>query len=193
MKDNNKKNIITALLIIIIISILVILFATNTINLNYLIQENSTNENNTAKYKEETFVGYYQILNHQFASSNPNPNLYIDFEIQLLEDGTAKVAYLLNDNGNKTTNQYNATYTLEETLPKESNGDYYKILKLEYTSSEILNDNIISKLSTNITYNPASNHDDASQALPKSLVMNDENDGYIITYMVNSNEIKLIK
>lgn len=207
-KDNNKNMVIALLVVIIVILLaLIIILVTNTGNLNTTSNSvnnelneniidndvNNNTDNNNQIYSEESFIGCYQLLNFDFDVSkyDSTQNSLISYEIQLLEDGTAKIAYELNDNGNITSNQYNATYTLVSTLDEEIDGDHYKTLKLSYNSTDIENDSIISSISTDITYNPAINPSD-SQSYPKSLVMKG-GAGNMILYMVTNGELKYLK
>lgn len=213
-KKNNSLVIILMGVIIVILAVLCVLFATGKINLKSNEPSNETNnqevenqnitnnesenqnEIQKAKYEGQSFVGCYQILNRDgFATSKYDSSKLssIDLEIQLLEDGTAKVAYQLNDQGHQTKNQYDATYELVNTTTEQIDGDYYKVLQLKFNTNEAKNDNNISFLEKEtITYNPASNPTDGSQAFPKSLVFKGGG-GNIIPYMINSNELKYIK
>lgn len=155
-------------------------------------QETPNPKNN---YEGESFIGYYQLLNEEYFSiSKYDSNKYttLDLEIQLLSNGTAKVAYRLEDNGNYTSKQYNANYTLEKVDEMEIDGDHYRSLKLTYTSDEVNKDDVISSISNYITYNPANNPTDGTEAFPKSLVMRG-GAGNLIPRMVKSSEIKYLK
>ena len=159
-------------------------------------EEGNTTNDEPLKYSGQSFVGYYQVLEYEyFDTSKYDPNKYskISLEIQLIEDGKAKIAYELNDEGNITSNQYDATYELVNTLTEEINGDHYKTLELSFTSPEANDDSVISFLSnTSITYNPATNPTDGSQPFNKSLVFR-HNGNNMIPYMVNVDEIKYLK
>ena len=217
MEKKNNSGILVGILIGIIIMLLVFigLFATGNISFkststggngqasNNIIENNmeekptnntDSNTNNTLKYKGESFIGYYQILNSDyFSESKFVSGKYTSFnlEIKLSEDGTAKVAYKIDDQGHITEHQYDATYELIKTLDEQIDGDYYKSLQLTFTSKEANSDSNISFLERT-TYNPASNPKDGSQSFAKSLVFKHGADS-IIPRMVDESKIILLK
>ena len=214
--ENEKKN-NSGMLVGILIGIIIMLvvgiglFATGTISFKTTTTNNNeqTSENdkidtttnnidsekqNAFKYKGQSFIGYYQILNYDyFTESKYVSGKYTSFnlEIKLSEDGTAIVAYKIDDQGHITEHQYDATYELIKNLDEQIDGDYYKLLQFTFTSAEAKSDNNISFLEKT-TYNPASNPTDGSQSFAKSLVFKHGADS-IIPRMITESEVKLLK
>lgn len=217
MKEEKGKNILIVSLIIVmaILVAFIILLATNTISINigknvnnegshYTVDNNtgeelnedskSNNEDNS--YDEnKSYIGYYQVLNDDFVKSKTDTTQYtkIDLEYNLMSNGDFEIAYCLYDNGNIVTKSYKGTYDISKILDSEIDGDHYVALNLSYSSQEALNDEAISLLSTNVTYNPATHPVDPNeQRFPQLLSIRGPL-GKMHAYRVDKSEIKYLK
>jgi len=215
MQENRNKKVLIALIVVIILILIVICISllsgkinsksNNVSKNNTPTSENRTEKNNNSTEENENeqeiikddsakkIIGYYQLLNSDFAISkyDSSQNSKIDLEVQLLKDGTAKIAYQLNDNDNIIKKQYNLSYTIESKSATQINNDHYRVLKLQYPSKEVAQDNVFSKISANITYNPASQEKYTKDSYPKSLVIKGEL-GSMSLYMIESDEVKYL-
>ena len=106
-------------------------------------------------YREEN--KYYGFEAYDYDSSDET---YIDFEMQLLENGSAKIGYSLSGEKDTITKVYDATYSIKENDSSQDLDDGYKVLELKFKSKEAEKDDVISKMDTGITYNPESKNKD---------------------------------
>lgn len=217
MKEEKGKNILIVSLIIVIAILVafIILLAIRTISINigknvnndgidYNVGNNieeepieDSNANNEANsYNEsKSYIGYYQLLGDDFIKSKTDTTQYtkIDLEYNLMSNGNFEIAYCLYDNGNIVTKSYNGTYDISKILDSEIDGDHPVALNLSYSSQEALNDEVISLLSNNVTYNPATHPADSNeQGFPKLLVFRGPF-GNMFVYRTEESEIKYLK